>query len=86
MVVPDWDPRELLVARDQVQVSPVRRQALAVVVEGVDLIEGKRDTAIRVTPSIITVGILVDVVSEVDYIVYRVFPDGIPVGVEEAEG
>jgi len=70
----------------QVEVVAVGGDALAVVVERVGLPVGLRDAAEGVAVAVDAVLVLVDVVAQVDYVVDRVFADGVAVGVEEALG
>lgn len=72
VIVPNRDPRELLVAGNKIQVGAVGCKSLAVVVQSVDVTIRLWDTANAVTPAIFAVLVLVNVVSEVDDIVYRV--------------
>lgn len=43
------------------------------------------DTANALAPSVVSIFVLVDVVTEVKNVVYRVFARGVSVGVEEAK-
>jgi hypothetical protein len=57
---------------DQIQISPVGCQPLAVVVEAVDLLIRKRDATNGVSPAVVAIFVLIDVISKMDYIVDRV--------------
>lgn len=72
MIVPDGDPRELLVASNKIQVCTVGCEPPAVVVQGVDVTIRLWDTTNAVAPAIFTVLVLVYVIAEVNYVVYRV--------------
>jgi hypothetical protein len=72
VVVPDRDPRELLVAGNEVQVSTVGRESPSVVVESVNLVIRLRNTTDAISPTIISVFVLVDVVAKMHNVVYRV--------------
>ena len=86
MVIPDRDPRVVLVGSEEIEVGAVGSEALAVIVEGGDDTFGLGDAIDAVAVAIVTVaGVLVDVVAEVDDVVDRVLSHGVSVGVEEAE-
>lgn len=55
VVVPDGDPGELLVAQEEIEVGAVRSEALAVVVEGVDLAVWEGDAVECIAISIFSV-------------------------------
>ena len=69
MVIPDRDPRELLMTGQEIQISTVGRQSLAVVVKGVDFAIRLWDTSKAVAPSVVSIGVLVDVVTKMNDIV-----------------
>jgi hypothetical protein len=60
------------VAGHKVQIGAVCCNSLAVVIECQDLPVGQRNASRTVAPAIISVLVLVDVVSEVNDVVYRV--------------
>ena len=64
-------------------ISPVRGQPLAVVVQGDDFAVRQGDAAVLVAPAVVAVGVLVDVVAQVDDVVDRVLVDDVTVRVEE---
>jgi hypothetical protein len=72
MVIPNRDPGELLVAGHQVKIGAVGGNSLAIVVEGVDLLVWERNAADGLTPAVVSVGIFIYVVSEMDNIINRV--------------
>jgi hypothetical protein len=72
MVIPHWNPWELLVAGHKIQISAVCCNSLTVVVKSQDLPVRQRNASHTVAPAIVSVLVLVDVVSEVNDIVYRV--------------
>jgi hypothetical protein len=72
MVVPNGDPRELLVASNEVQVGAVCREPPTVVVESVDLVVGLRDTTDAVAPTVISVLVFVDVVAKMNNVIHGV--------------
>jgi hypothetical protein len=69
MVIPHWNPRELLVALDEVKIGTVGSQTLAVVVQSEDLAVRQRDTSDTVAPAIVAIFVFVDVVSKMNNIV-----------------
>jgi hypothetical protein len=69
MIVPNRDPRELLVASNEIQVGTVSREPPAVVVESEDLVIGLGDTADAVSPAVISVLILIDVIAKMNNVV-----------------
>ena len=82
MVVPNGDPRELLVASYEVQVGTVCSEPPTVVVESVDLMVGLRDTTDAVAPTVISVLVLVDVVAKMNNIIHGVLSNS---SAEEAQ-
>ena len=72
VIIPDRDPRELLVTCDEVEIGAVGSNSLAVVVECCNFLVGKRDTANCLSPTVVAVLVLVNVVTEVDNVVNRV--------------
>lgn len=86
MVVPDRDPRECLMAQEQVLVCTVGRKPLTIIVERVDDAFGRWNAVDGVAISVVSVtGILVDVIAKMENIVNAVFAGWIAVSVEEAE-
>jgi hypothetical protein len=69
------DPRELLMAGKQVQIRAVSCEPFAVVVQAKDLVVGKRDAANGVTPAIVAILVLIDVVTKMNHVVNRVLAD-----------
>jgi hypothetical protein len=63
MIVPHGNPRKLLVASKKIEIGTVSGKALAIVVECRDLLVRKRDAADGLTPAVVTVLVLVDVVA-----------------------
>lgn len=86
VVVPNWDPRKPLVAREEVEVSPVGGETLPVVVKAVYLLVGEWHSAYSLAIAVVTVLVLINVVAQKDHVVDRVFANHIAVGVEEAKG
>ena len=87
MVIPDRDPRVVLVGSEKIEIGAVGCEALAVVVEGGDDAFGLGDAVDAVAVAVVTVaGVLVDVVTKVDDVVDRVLSYGVSIGVEKAEG
>lgn len=62
VVVPDWNPWELLMAQQKIQISSVGGVSLSVVVQSVDLTIWEWNAPKGVSPTIFAVSILVDVV------------------------
>jgi hypothetical protein len=86
VVVPDRDPRVVLVGGEKIEIGTVGSETLAVVVEGGDDTFGLGDAVDTVAVAVVTVaGVLVNVVTEVDDVVDRVLSYRVSVGVEEAE-
>jgi hypothetical protein len=86
VVVPDRDPRVVLVRSEKIEIGAVGSETLAVVVEGGDDAFGLGDAVDAVAVAVVTVaGVFVDVVTEVDDVVDRVLSYRVSVGVEEAE-
>lgn len=69
VIIPNWDPRELLVALDQIQIGAVSSQTLAIIVQSEDLAVGQRDTPEAIPPAIVSVFVLVNVISKVHNVV-----------------
>ena len=69
VIVPNRDPRELLVASYKIQVSAISREPPSVIIESEDLVVWLRDTTNTVAPTIVAVLVLVDVISEMHDIV-----------------
>jgi hypothetical protein len=44
------------------------------------------NAAIGVTPAVVAIGVLVDIVAKMDHVVDRILPHGVTVSVEETEG
>jgi hypothetical protein len=72
VIVPNGDPSEVLVARNQVEICSVGRESLSVVIQGCNLFVGLRNTADTVAPTIIPLGILIYVVTEMNDVVYGI--------------
>lgn len=70
VIVPYWDPRELLMTGNQVQVGSVCSYPLPVVIETVDFLVRERNSADALTPAIVAVLILVNIVTEMDNVIY----------------
>jgi len=86
VVIPDRNPRVILVGSEEIEIGAVGSETLAVVVEGGDDAFGLGNAVDAVAVAVITVaGVLVNVVAEVDDVVDRVLSHGVSVGVEEAE-
>lgn len=73
-------------AQQEVTIGAVCSQSLSIVVESVDLAIRLRDPTDALAIPIVTIGILVEVVPQMDDIIDRVFARRIAVSVEEAEG
>lgn len=87
MIVPNRNPRVGLMGSEEIEIGAVGSEALAVVVEGGDYAFGLGDTVDAVAVAIITIaGVLVDIITEMDDVVYRVLSHRVSVGIEEAEG
>jgi hypothetical protein len=86
VVIPNRDPWVVLVRSQKVEIGTVGSEAFAVVVEGGDDTFGFGNAVDAVAIAVVTIAcVFVDVVAEVDYVVDRVFANGVSVGVEEAE-
>lgn len=86
MVIPDRDPWVVLMRSEEIKISTVGSETLAVVVEGSDHAFGFGDAVDAVAVAVVTVaGVFVDVVAEVNDVVDRVLAYWVSVGVEEAE-
>lgn len=72
MVVPDRNPRELLMAGDEIQVGSIRCDPRAVVIERKDLLVRLWDAANTISPAVVSILILVNVITKVNDVVYRV--------------
>lgn len=72
VIVPNRDPGKILVAGDQVEISAVSSMPLPVVIECVDLALGLGDASQVRSISVLSVGVLVEVVSKVDDVINRV--------------
>jgi len=66
------NPRELLMACKQVGIRAIGCKPLPIVVEAKNLFVGKWDAIDRVSPAIVAILVLVDVVTEMNNIVDRV--------------
>lgn len=82
VIIPDGDPRKLLMAQQEVQVGPICGMTLAVVVQSIDLAIWKRNSSDAVAPAIIPVGVLVQIVSQMEDVVHRIFSHRMSVCVE----
>lgn len=69
MVVPYRNPRELLVASHEVQISAVSSEPPSIIVKSEDLAIWLRDAANAVTPTIVAILVFIDVVSEMHNVV-----------------
>lgn len=85
MIIPNRNPRKLLMTSQQIKISPISCNSLTVVIESVDLLVRQRNTTNTVTPTVITVPILVDIISEMKNEVDGILSHRITVGVEETE-
>ena len=85
VIIPHGNPGVHLVAGKKIQVRAVSRKTLTVVIQSIDLTVGQRNTSNGLTPAVFTICILVDVVSQVNNIVDRIFPDRVSKGIEETE-
>jgi hypothetical protein len=86
VVIPDGDPRVVLVRSEKIEIGAVGSETLAVVVEGGDDTFGLGDAVDAVAVAVVTVaGVFVDVVTKVDDVVDRVLSYRVSVGIEEAE-
>jgi hypothetical protein len=86
VVIPDGDPRVVLVRSEKIEIGAVGSETLAVVVEGGDDTFRLGDAVDAVAVAVVTVaGVFVDVVTKVDDVVDRVLANRVSVGVEEAE-
>ena len=72
---------------EKVQISSVGRKTLTIVVKSSNNSLGLGNTANAPAVAIVTISsVFVDVVTQVDNIVYRVLTNRVSIGVEEAEG
>ena len=85
VVVPDWDPRVLLMAGKEVFVSTVSGNSLAVIVERINSTVWKWNAVNRCAVAVVTILVFIDVVAKVDDIVYRLFTNRVAVGIEKTE-
>lgn len=72
MIIPHRNPRELLMAGEEIQICAVSGQSLAVIVKSDNLSVGKRDTTNALAPTVVSVLVLINIVTEMYYIVNRV--------------
>jgi len=72
VIVPNRNPRELLVASNEIKVGTVRRKPLSVVVKSEDFTVWLRNAAKRVAPAVISILVFVDVVTEMNDVINRV--------------
>jgi hypothetical protein len=86
VVIPNWDPWKSLVAGEKIQVSPVGGKTLPVVIETEDLLVREGHSADTLAIAVVPIFVFIDVVSQVDNVVDRVFACSIAVCVEETKG
>ena len=86
VVVPYGNPRKVLMTEEKVEVCSVGGEALSIVVEGEDCPVWQRDPPDALTPTVVAVLILVDIVAQVYHVVHRIFAHRIAKGIEEAKG
>ena len=72
VVVPDRDPWELLVTGEEVKIGAISGVSLTIIVKCVNLAIWKRNAPNCLAPTIFAVLVLVDVVAEMEDIVYRI--------------
>jgi hypothetical protein len=70
-------PGELLMISNQVQVCAIGCQPLAVIVKTENLLVGKRDATKSISPAIVPILVLVNVVPKMDDIIDRVLKQGL---------
>jgi hypothetical protein len=63
MIIPHWNPRELLVTFYEVQICAVGGQTLTVIVQGENLPIRQRDTPEAIPPAVVAVLVFVNIVS-----------------------
>lgn len=86
MIIPDGDPREVLMTQNQIMVRSVGGMSLPIVIKSIDLSVRQGDAADGVAPAILTISVLVDVVSKMKHIVDGVFAHRVSVRVEVSKG
>ena len=72
VIVPNRNPRKLLVASEQVKISSVCSEPPSIVVKSEDLVVWLGNTVDRVAPPVISVLVLIDVVTKMDNVIDRV--------------
>lgn len=72
MIIPDWDPGEILVALEEVKISTISRMALAIVVKGENLVVRQGNATKRATVAVVAILVFVDIVPEMNDVVNRV--------------
>lgn len=85
MIIPDGDPSELLVAQLEVIIIAVGGKALAIIVQRDDCFVRQWDAIDGVPVAVITLLVLVDVITQVDHVVYGILACGIANGIEKAK-
>ena len=72
VIVPNRNPRKLLVASEQVKISSVCSEPPSIVVKSEDLVVWLGNTVDRVAPPVISILVLIDVVTKMDNVIDRV--------------
>lgn len=85
MIIPDWNPSELLVTELEVEIRPVCGMSLAVIVKGEDFSVGQRDPSNSLAPTVIAILVLVDIIAEMDNVIHRVFASWVSIRIEETK-
>lgn len=70
MVVPYWNPGKVLMTGYQIKVRPVCCKALSIIVQAEGLFIWEGDPTEALTPAIVSVLVLVDVITQVNHVVY----------------
>jgi hypothetical protein len=72
MIIPNRNPWELLVAGKQIEVSSVGGKPPSVVVKSENFVVWLRNAVDRVTPPVVSIFVLIDVITKMNNIVNRV--------------
>lgn len=83
MIIPNRNPWELLMAEQQVKIRAVSRQSLSVIVESEYLAIWERNAIDAVSPSVVAILIFVNVISQMNHVVDRVFTSRVAICIEE---
>lgn len=83
MIVPNRNPRELLMAKNQIEICSICANSLAIVVKCIYLSIWKWNPSNAVPPTVISVLVLVNIITKMDHIIDTVFSCRISVCIEE---